>query len=239
MNPEKYVENYVQWKTGNGIDVELWLHDNFVAFAKKHHNLRSSTAAAITSALVERMSERGLHYHTPPHIVNILQSAKFLGIELEPWETMSIFFHDAIYVPGSPFGMNESCSAQFYQALMKPYVNKPDKSTDYNELLKVSTSITMTAQHCEALEGGNPMWHRVLDLDLLGFALPAGASDYVNNLVKMEFLDFGVKEEDYDKGRKVFLEKLISKGYIFRTEFFKNKFEDIAMENIKNGINGT
>lgn len=232
-----YIKNYTDWfDNKNSSFACTQFIDEFRKLTKNH--FRFETSFAIAKTIISRMSEEGLFYHTPPHIVNLLQSAKELNLELESWEIMSIFFHDSVYIPRSPAGMSENCSAVFFQALMKPYINKPDGTTDYNELLKISTSITMTASHLETLEKTDPMWFRVLDLDLLGFALPAKQNDYVNNLVKKEFLAFGVTEEDYDKGRKVFLEKLISKGYIFRTEFFRDKFEAIAMENIKNGING-
>lgn len=231
-----YSEFYKSWLTSTLSKDYLnkKLASEFACFTRDAYGTRYTTALSIGETIIARMSEDGLHYHTPPHVLNIFQFAKDNNIELENWEKTAIYFHDAVYLPLGTPGMSENCSAQFFQTLMKPFILKSDGQIDYNELLKISTAITVTSLHCDATV--KPEWHKILDLDLFGFALPPEENEYFNSLVKKEYVEFGIKSEDYDIKRKEFLNKLISKGFLYRTELFRDKFETVAMENIKKAL---
>ena len=182
------------------------------------HDVLFYTGHAIARALWERMIDRRLHYHTPIHILSIFQFAEKEGITLEPWEELAIWFHDSVYIPQLP-GTSEELSAMFMRAMVAPAFSE-------TELAEVQFAIETTANHLHPYT--NPLYNKILDLDMISFSW-LDQVNTINSCIRKEF-DY-VNEETYNKGRKAFLTKLISKGFIYRSNEFK-KYESLAVENI-------
>ena len=184
-----------------------------------------STAYAISRSLWERMADSKLHYHTPLHVMSIFKFAQDECINLYPWEELTIWFHDAIYVPGKP-GLSEHLSALFARSMLAPFIEE-------NLLMKIELAILNTANHLYDVT--NWEFNIIMDLDLAAFSWDRFKTQ--NDCIREEFNY--VPDEEYQKNRKKFLSNLISKGFIYRSDLFRHRYEAKAMANIKKDLNET
>lgn len=169
------------------------------------------------------MHSTELSYHTPVHVLSILQFAKENKIELTIPQKLCIFYHDVIYIVGNK--NNEELSADFARVCLDPYINELNLSY-------ICEGIIYTSSHLEDnLE--TDKYDLIMDLDLHSFALPEEYFLKQNSCVEKEFLDSGIPKEQWEDGRKKFLEMLYQKDNFFRTKFFRDKFEKQAKDNIK------
>lgn len=183
-----------------------------------------STAVAIAESLFARMSDKKLHYHTPVHVLAMLDFAQNNEITLEPWEELAVWFHDSIYDQTSSerglFGQNEKLSAQFLKALVEPYF--------FEEHLLLSVSAIEATAHHLTPQYVIPTFHKVLDLDLSSFSSPR---ENYNRTTEALFLEYPIERKAFDKGRKKFLIALNNRPKIYLTELFE-QFESAARKNI-------
>jgi len=179
----------------------------------------------IANSVCGQMTNPSLHYHTACHVLGIFQFAQEHNITLSNEEAFAIWFHDAIYFTSSKPRDNERASAMFFQSMTYPKFTTA-------ETMKIVNLIEATALHCE--DKVATRYHLLLDLDLFNFSMPPEICKLSTDLVAKEYAD--IPPEDYAKGRKAFMQKLLSKGYVYRTEYFK-QFEKQARENIEAIIN--
>jgi predicted metal-dependent HD superfamily phosphohydrolase len=198
------------------------------SFLEKEYSVPKETATAIARCTFHRMMDPQLHYHTPVHILAILQfyqeqvRPKKKGPTLIKGEELALWFHDAIYIPSSKKKANEEQSAQFACALMAPYLS-------VNELHKLSIAIGVTASHSDPAIASS--WDLLLDLDLHNFSLPR--EDYLrqSECIRREFGH--ISDMAFYEGRKKLLGRLIKPDGFFRSPFFKENFEEAALKNLK------
>ncbi len=171
----------------------------------------------IAENLFNLMIAPDLHYHTPVHILSIFQQAELMNLKLDISEKLAIWFHDAVYIVGSV--KNEINSALFMESLLSDSIN--------SEIINSSKDIILaTSNHCLDITCGN----QVLDLDLFSLGGSRELYQSTTRCVRKEYSD--KSDEQFFIGRKVFMSKLIEKGYIYRTNSFKI-FEKQAFENLE------
>ena len=155
---------YIGWSEifqhKNDGSVEKTFHYHFTDFLQTIWAVPSITAEAICNAVLARMLDKGLYYHTPVHVLNMLWFASEHDIALSPTEELAIWFHDSVYVPTAPKGKNEQLSALFFEAMMWPFV-------DLDEAAEVIGIINETAKFLE--KDIDPNYAKILDLDLCSF----------------------------------------------------------------------
>lgn len=183
-------------------------------------NVDEVRAAVIARTVAGTMLVPGVHYHSPIHVLSMLQFAENNEIELLTTEKLAVFFHDAIYIPGQLYGVNEKASTYLMRGLMLPH-------TGEGVMDEVAYFIDGTGRHTDRDVGTHQ--RLIMDLDLCGFA-------FENQEIMFECLkkESGL-EDEFVEARKNFLKVLIAKGFIFRTSEFK-QFEDKAMANAKTQI---
>ena len=169
------------------------------------------------------MSTDLVHYHTPAHILDMFDFAISNDLLLNVEQKLAVWFHDAIYRPH--FSNNEEKSVSLMNLLLDGVIPK--------SILNVASDIIIdTKKHFTT----NILYTRysslVLDLDLCSFCQPF---DYC--LICSEFVDkeFSVKYKnlkEYYPLRISFLRNILNCKQIFRTEYFIDKFENHARENI-------
>lgn len=176
---------------------------------------------AVAEYLYINMSKGNLLYHNPVHVMCILDFAKKNNIFINQIDELAIWFHDAVYWPQATGGKNELESAEFMKSCLNTMVNSHQLDVAYNRILA-------TAKHLDATADG--LDTTVLDLDLCSFSFDREIYTKVAGYIQKEF-DY-VPRTQFLEGRKKFLESLISKGFVYRSEAFQ-KFEAKAQENIR------
>lgn len=173
----------------------------------------------IAESVFDMMTSSDLHYHTPIHVLAIFQQAKNMNIDLRKHEILAIWFHDVIYYIGSD--RNEINSCHYMTSLLK-------ESVQEDMLNKAVMIIQATANHFkknEEIEIG----HLVLDMDIASIGGPPDFYNSVSDCIKKEYPQISL--EDFNTARMNFMKKIAEKGYIYRTEYFK-QFEEQAKKNL-------
>jgi predicted metal-dependent HD superfamily phosphohydrolase len=220
LNPSKLRELNVEFQT------------RFQKFVCKAFKVPKSTAWSIGESLFTRMLDRRLAYHTPVHILAIFDFAEMHKIELLNWEELALWFHDSVYEATADKGVSELCSADFMKACMSPYLTCDKNCLDRDLLNDVYAGIRMTENHLEGIIP--PKFHKILDLDLAGFAMKP--ESYKKTAVLLRKENSHVSDEAFEIGRKKFLQKLLSKGFIYRSDMFRIQFENIALSNVQSDL---
>ncbi len=159
------------------------------------------------------------HYHGIPHISAILHDLKAAN-QLTKANYLAAWFHDAIYTPG--MHNNEEKSADWAQeALNRVGINAPIIDTIY-------TRIIATKDH-KAL--GDIESDSFLDADMAILGTPPDIYARYTANVRKEFAF--VPDELFAKGRGDFIRTTLDMARIFHTEYFYDRYETQARQNLE------
>ncbi len=182
-----------------------------------HHPLFAALAAAY--------SEPHRAYHNACHIAECL--AEFDAVrELasRPDEVeMALWWHDAIYNPRA--ADNEEKSAEWMAAELSA------GGVSAEVVYRISQLILATTHR---LPPDDPDARIVVDVDLsrLGYA-PAIFDEHAQ-AIRTEYA--WVPEADYRQGRTRILSAFLQWPFIYQTDYFRQKYEEQARENLKRAI---
>ncbi len=176
---------------------------------------------AVYDDLCRRYAEPHRAYHRMEHIGHCLRELDLArgeipdvcGVELALW------FHDAVYVPGSP--NNEAQSAELFRACFSSHVSPQFLDTVCGLILATERGAVPCDMNTEF----------VCDIDMSSFGIdwPSFFRDSVN--VRSE--QNGVKDQQYFAAHLQFLRALLDGGSIYHTRFFQLRYEDSARKNIE------
>ncbi|WP_080778430.1 HD domain-containing protein [Chryseobacterium phocaeense] len=166
-------------------------------------------------------SEKGRYYHNLFHLENMFQELEGVKNLMEDFVTVSfsVFYHDIIYDASSK--SNEEKSALYAaKRLQKP-------GLDPSVISKISAQILATKQHQKS-DDNDTNYLLDADLSILGKEWPL-YWEYTRKIRKEYFIypDFL-----YKPGRKKVLKHFLELESIFKTDYFKEKYEFQAKENI-------
>lgn len=170
-------------------------------------------------------SHKSRHYHNLDHLTNMLAQLQSCRDLVTDWDSVlfALFYHDFIYNPTSKD--NEEKSAAEAGKKLKILGVPPEKITLVNEL------ILATKSHKEYTNSDVNLFTDA-DLSILGSS-PAEYEQYRSNVRK----EYSIYPDIlYKPGRKKVLQHFLDMHYIFKTEFFRTKFESSARTNINNEL---
>ncbi len=172
--------------------------------------------------LMKKYMEPHRYYHNFNHIARMFYIAKRNKIELTNEQTLAIFFHDVIYVPGR--SDNEVKSAEYFYDWC--YYNHNVDGID-GEI--VGRIILDTKTELPSIEQSKI----VIDLDLydLGTLLYATNSE----LIRKEFLTV-YNEQQYISGRKNWIEGFLERDSIYVSDL-GIPLEQVARQNLIGELN--
>lgn len=170
-------------------------------------------------------SSKKRHYHTFQHLENLLSQLTEVKSEIQNWETIlfTLFYHDIIY--NSVKSNNEEKSAELAEKRMKQI----SVSNDKIELCK--KQILATKSHIKSTDS-DTNYFTDADLSILGQNWETYLL-YCKN-VRKEYSIYPTLV--YNPGRKKVLNHFLSMDRIFKTDFFYNKFETQARQNLQQEI---
>jgi len=185
-------------------------------------------------ALTTLLTQPHRHYHNINHVNDCLTELYqyYLNTENKNMShiqamilTYMIWYHDAIYNPYSPSGLNEEQSAILYS------------SEDYSPTIR--HAIRATADHVRTQEdnpssnpsfGEWPLTKIMLDIDLSGFGKPMHV--YANNSMNIRREYYNTTNIDFVKGRLAFLQRINQRESFYYTDYFRDLYHSKSKENV-------
>lgn len=177
-------------------------------------------AADVHAELLRRYCEPGRAYHTPAHIAHCLGFFDLARDHMDDPDAVEIglWFHDAIYEAGSPD--NEHESALLFRERAGDRFDPAFADTVY--------ALVMVTRHQEEPRTTDQRF--IVDIDLSSFGLPWEQFRSDSDAVREEFAH--LPDAEFYPAQIAFLERLGARKPFFHTEFFRQRHERCAAENI-------
>lgn len=169
-----------------------------------------------------KYTEKGRHYHTLLHLDHMFQELEAVKSDIANFTLVSysVFYHDIIYDATSKSN-EEKSAATAEKRLAELGVSRDD-------IAIVSTQIFATKSHQKS-ENTDINYLLDADLSVLGKDW-AMYSDYTQKIRK----EYSIYPDFlYKPGRKKVLRHFLELESIFKTAYFKEKYEAPAIENIR------
>lgn len=176
--------------------------------------------------LVETYSESYRCYHTLQHIVsgvNEFEGAKHL-MQNPDQVLFALFYHD--FVMKQESRVDEERSAEAAYIVAKKTALLPDS---FCENVK---KLVMTTKHNKAPETIDEAF--LIDIDLSIFGKPWEEFSEYERKIRDEYS--WVPEDDFRKIRKGVLDKFLKRDKLYYTDFFRQKYESQAINNLERSI---
>lgn len=200
------------------------LKDTFTGLLKNYTD-NSRLVSELWAEIDEHYSGKKRHYHTLQHLDNLLAQLTGVKEEIQNWETIlfTLYYHDIIYNPLK--SDNEEKSAELAEKRMKQ-ISIPDQMIDL-----CKRQILATKSHLRSIDSDTNYF---TDADLSTFGQNWEAYSLYYKNVRKEYSIY--PDLVYNPGRKKVLEHFLAMDRIFKTEFFYNKFEMQARQNLQKEI---
>ena len=179
-------------------------------------------AGAVFDELDALYGESHRHYHTAAHIAHCLRQFDLAVDRMDEADAveMALWFHDAIYdIPGED---NELRSAELFAARAAARGAEPLRS-GVHRLIMVTTHRDAPPETLDE--------SYMVDIDLSGFGLPWEEFLRESRAVRAERPQ--VPDADFYPRQKKFLESLVARPVLYRTDFFRERLEARARRNIE------
>jgi predicted metal-dependent HD superfamily phosphohydrolase len=173
----------------------------------------------------DNYSSKNRHYHTLQHLDNLLVQLSEIKHQILNWDTVlfSMYYHDIIY--NSLKSNNEEKSAALAEKRLKQI------SVASNQIESCKNQILATKTHINSTDM-DINYFTDADLSILGQNWESYLH-YSQN-VRKEYAIY--PDMIYNPGRKKVLMHFLEMGKIYKTDFFRNKFEEQAKSNIQREI---
>lgn len=165
------------------------------------------------------------YYHNLLHLESIFNELSIVKGSIWEWDTIvfSMYYHDLVYNPSQ--NDNEKRSAEIAKNRLQSI------SFTSNKVFNCINQILSTKEHSKSDENDTNLFIDA-DLSILGQEMDL----YLNycKQIRMEYFNF--PDTVYKKGRKAVLHHFLEMKFIFKTEYFFNKYENQARLNISNEL---
>lgn len=170
----------------------------------------------------KKYSEKSRHYHNLQHLENMFGEIELVKNQIKNFNSISfsIFYHDVIYDVASK--SNEEMSADFAKEKLEIL------GLNNDNLQQVYEQILATKSHQKSKDEDTNF---LLDADL---SVLGKSSEVYFEYTKQIRKEYSIYPDLlYKPGRKKILEHFLELESIFKTEYFKNKYENQAKKNIE------
>lgn len=196
----------------------------FVALWERRLNGGRALAETVHARLVELYGEPHRRYHTLDHVQHCLGEFDRAATLMDDPDAveMALWFHDAIYQSGAMD--NERRSADLFRQWSEGRADAVFLQR-VDDLIMVTTHRDPPTQRDERF---------IVDIDLSSFGLPWEAFERDGRRIRAECAD--IVDEIYCPGQLRFLLSLQNRPTFFLTEFFQQRYERIAHNNVRRVI---
>ena len=179
----------------------------------------SPDAAVVYADLAERYSAPFRKFHTMGHIDDCLRQFDEVAPHLVDRDAVEfgLWFHDAVYETGAT--TNELRSAELFL-----------EQTEGSAFLfrHRVCGLILATRHKRLVRGNDQRF--IVDIDLSGFGAPWDEFMRSGELLRQES---DQTEEQYQTSQVTFLGRLQKRRYVFLTDYFRDRYEDVARENLR------
>lgn len=200
------------------------LKNTFIKLLKNYTD-DSNLTNELWAEIEENYSSKKRHYHTLQHLDYLLAQLTEIKGEIHNWEAVlfTLYYHDIIYKAQK--SNNEEKSADLAVKRMKQ-ISVP------NEVIEsCKKQILATKSHTKSTDS-DTNYFTDADLSILGSDWDTYSLYYKN--VRKEYSMY--PDLLYNPGRKKVLNHFLSMDRIFKTDYFFNKLENRAKENLQKEI---
>lgn len=187
-----------------------------------HFNQDKMLVEVFWLEIEKKYAEKGRHYHNRTHLENMFSEFELVKDRIENFSNISfsVFYHDVIYDASSK--LNEEKSAEFAKLrLEKLDLNKTD-------IEEISKQILATKSHQKS-ENNDINYLLDADLSILGKDIESYIK-YTQQIRK----EYSIYPDFlYKPGRRKVLQHFLELESIFKTEYFRDRYESQARENIE------
>jgi predicted metal-dependent HD superfamily phosphohydrolase len=180
----------------------------------------SPAASVVHARLRELLGAPDRHFHNLDHIRECLRHFEVVVPLLADPDAveLALWFHDAIYAPGDP--TNERRSAELFVQLA---------SGATPVLRRRVCGLVLATRHASVARTSDRRF--IEDIDLAGFGAPWDQFMRHGDLLRREF---GAQPDaQYYAGQVAFLELLARRPVFFATDFYRERYEARARENLQ------
>ncbi len=201
------------------------LKERFIGLLTNYTD-NDSLANELWTEIEKNYSNKKRHYHTLHHLDSLLAQLTNVKGEIQNWNSIlfTLYYHDIVY--NSLKSDNEEKSAYLAEKRMKQI----SVSIDAIELCK--NQILATKSHINSFDS-DTNYFTDADLSILGQNSETYAL-YCKN-VRKEYSIY--PDFIYNPGRKKVLNHFLTMDRIFKTDFFHDKFEIQAKQNLVHELN--
>ena len=170
-------------------------------------------------------SAPGRHYHTLSHLDKLLTELLTVKDNVSDWQTLlfSIAYHDIVYDPLK--NNNEEKSAQLADRRLS------DLSAPAIQKQKCFSQIMATKGHHQSTDNDTNFF---TDADLAILGSPNQDYQEYSKMIRKEYQLY--PDLIYNSGRKKVLKHFLQMPQIYKTDFFRNKYEAQARKNLSSEL---
>ncbi len=203
--------------------------EQYVGVNSNEHYYLSMVPAKAVEELRKRYAQRGRHYHTWQHIVNLFDTLQLVDerVACLPAVVLAVLWHDAVY--DARRRDNEVRSAQLLRRMttkLEPYW------VERAETMILATQRHLLPEGDEVTEDDGYF----LDMDLAILASKPEAYDTYVQQVRREYKH--VPEPDWCAGRAAVLRGFLERPELYHTEWGRVMYTRKARENMGRELGG-
>ncbi len=202
------------------------LKETFIHLLRNYTN-NTQLENELWDEIEKQYTSKKRHYHNLGHLEAVLERLQTMKAEIENWDTVlfSLFYHDVIYNPLKTD--NEEKSAERAEKRMRQIAVSGDRIAHCKRQILATKSHETSTDH-------DTNYFTDADLSILGEEWEIYAA-YCEN-VRKEYAIF--PDFVYNPGRKKVLEHFLRMERIFKTDYFFERFEKQAKQNIARELQG-
>jgi predicted metal-dependent HD superfamily phosphohydrolase len=185
---------------------------------------RGDAQPALDSVL-RGWTEPHRRYHGLDHLLDCLarlDESPSVGQERDLAET-ALWYHDVVYRPGAPD--NEARSAELARAALLEGGAPQSTADEVARLVRLTDHVAPPA---------DPVGELVCDVDLSILGRPAREFEAYERRIREEYGQ--VPDPLYRTGRARVLTKLLAREPLFRTDYFRRRYENAARHNLRRSL---
>lgn len=209
-------------------------HKSVLSITVQTDTYFNRSLSKVINDIINIYTDKNRTYHNLEHIVTMLKTAELLPEiqKLEPVNkamlNLAIIYHDAVYVTGLNYAINEPLSAyKFMQDASLLGLETIDQKTVY--IMILTTWYSINFKPLDLLS------KYLVDLDFFASSFSYSYFMNMSKNIKLECKNL-IQQMDFDEkifmqNRINFISDIIKKERIFQTDLFFNEFEAKAKEN--------